>query len=153
MRDAMATTNTAGPVLWAIDGRGIGTGTLNRPDVNNAYDGGLIEGRLAALDGPGAAAGLRAVVLKGNGRHFRAGGSRRPHGRSYSGQWPARHGGHQGARAGVGVRRSRWRDVRRPGRAPRAQTPVGRGRGGTCIVQRKAYRPVGLVLAHDAEKW
>src|SRR5947207_12036850 len=73
MRDAMATTNTAGPVLWAIDGRGIGTVTLNRPDVNNAYDGALIEGLLAALDGLGAAAGLRAVVLKGNGRHFQAG--------------------------------------------------------------------------------
>ena len=69
----MATTNTAGPVLWAIDGRGIGTVTLNRPDVNNAYDGALIEGLLAALDGLGAAAGLRAVVLKGNGRHFQAG--------------------------------------------------------------------------------
>jgi methylglutaconyl-CoA hydratase len=62
------------PVLWSVDPRGVATVTLNRPEVNNAYDGALIEGLLAALDALGAAAAeLRAVVVRGNGRHFQAG--------------------------------------------------------------------------------
>ena len=67
------TPNTAGPVLWSLDARGVATVTLNRPQVNNAYDGALIDGVLAALDALGEAKGLRAVVLKGNGKHFQAG--------------------------------------------------------------------------------
>src|SRR3954468_11056823 len=67
------TSNTHGPVLWDVDARGVATVTLNRPEVNNAYDGAMIEGLLAALDALGAAPGLRAVVLKGNGKHFQAG--------------------------------------------------------------------------------
>jgi methylglutaconyl-CoA hydratase len=62
-----------GPVLWEVDRRGIATVTLNRPEVNNAYNGELIDGLLAALDALGGTAGLRAVVIKGNGRHFQAG--------------------------------------------------------------------------------
>ena len=62
-----------GPVLWDIDARGVATVTLNRPEVNNAYDGALIDGLLAALDALGGAKGLRVVVLKGNGKHFQAG--------------------------------------------------------------------------------
>jgi methylglutaconyl-CoA hydratase len=69
----MAASNNSGPVLWEIDGRGVATVTLNRPEVNNAYDGELIEGLLAALDVLGGREGLRAVVIKGNGRHFQAG--------------------------------------------------------------------------------
>jgi methylglutaconyl-CoA hydratase len=65
--------NTSGPVLWEVDPRGVATVTLNRPEVNNAYNGELIQGLLSALDALGAAAGLRAVVIKGNGRHFQAG--------------------------------------------------------------------------------
>jgi len=67
------TANTTGPVLWSVDARGVAAVTLNRPEVNNAYDGALIEGVLAALDALGQAKGLRAVVLKGNGKHFQAG--------------------------------------------------------------------------------
>ena len=33
----------ADPVLWNLDERGVATVTLNRPEVNNAYDGGLIQ--------------------------------------------------------------------------------------------------------------
>ena len=66
-------TPNNGPVLWDIDARGVATVTLNRPQVNNAYDGTLIDGLLAALDALGQAKGLRAVVLKGNGKHFQAG--------------------------------------------------------------------------------
>src|SRR3954452_16255755 len=67
------TSNLRGPVLWDIDPRGVATVTLNRPEVNNAYNGAMIDGLLAALDALGKAPGLRAVVLKGNGKHFHAG--------------------------------------------------------------------------------
>lgn len=60
-------------VLWEIDRRGVASVTLNRPQVNNAYNGDLIEGLHAAMDALGREAGLRLVVLRGNGRHFQAG--------------------------------------------------------------------------------
>jgi len=37
----------ANPVLWNLDERGVATVTLNRPEVNNAYDAGLIHGVLS----------------------------------------------------------------------------------------------------------
>src|ERR1043166_3780470 len=64
---------TANPVLWDLDARGVATVTLNRPEVNNAYDAGLINGVLSAMDELGKKPNLRIVVLKGNGRHFQAG--------------------------------------------------------------------------------
>src|ERR1044071_4168818 len=64
---------TANPVLWNLDARGVATVTLNRPEVNNAYDAGLINGVLAAMDELGPKPNLRVVVLKGNGKHFQAG--------------------------------------------------------------------------------
>jgi methylglutaconyl-CoA hydratase len=67
------TSNTTGPVLWSVDARGIATVTLNRPEVNNAYNGALIEGVLKALDALGGHKSVRAVMLKGNGKHFQAG--------------------------------------------------------------------------------
>jgi methylglutaconyl-CoA hydratase len=66
-------SNPTGPVLWSIDAGGVANVTLNRPEVNNAYDGGLIDGLLGALDALRAASSLRAVVIRGNGRHFQAG--------------------------------------------------------------------------------
>jgi methylglutaconyl-CoA hydratase len=69
MMSGMAT----GPVLWEVDPRGVATVTLNRPEVNNAYNGALIEGMLAALDALGQESGLRAVMIRGNGKHFQAG--------------------------------------------------------------------------------
>jgi methylglutaconyl-CoA hydratase len=60
-------------VLWTLDGRGMATVTLNRPQVNNAYNGDLIAGLHSAMDALGSESGLRLVVLKGNGRHFQAG--------------------------------------------------------------------------------
>jgi methylglutaconyl-CoA hydratase len=71
--DKRSLSNSAGPVLWDVDARGVATVTLNRPEVHNAYDGTLIQGLLAALDALGEAAGLRAVIVKGNGKHFQAG--------------------------------------------------------------------------------
>lgn len=61
------------PVLWSSDDRGVGTVTINRPERNNAYNGALIQGLHDAMDALGAEKGLRAVVIKGNGRHFQAG--------------------------------------------------------------------------------
>src|SRR5438105_11727966 len=63
----------ANPVLWDIDQRGVATLTLNRPEVNNADDAGLIDGVLSAIDELSSKPLLRVVVLKGNGRHFQAG--------------------------------------------------------------------------------
>jgi len=60
-------------VLREIDKRGVATVTLNRPRVNNAYNGELIDGLHAAMDALGHETGLRMVVLRGNGRHFQAG--------------------------------------------------------------------------------
>lgn len=69
----MSSSNVTGPVLWEVDSRGVATVTLNRPEVNNAYNGDLIQGLLSAMDAIGAMTGLRAVVIRGNGRHFQAG--------------------------------------------------------------------------------
>ena len=61
------------PVLWDLDSRGVATVTFNRPEVNNAYDAGLINGVLAAMDELGKKPSVRVVMLRGNGRHFQAG--------------------------------------------------------------------------------
>jgi methylglutaconyl-CoA hydratase len=61
---------SAQPVLSQVDARGVATVTLNRPEVNNAYDEALIQGLHDAMD---ALSGVRVVVLRGAGRHFQAG--------------------------------------------------------------------------------
>ena len=60
------------PVVHSLDPRGVATLLLNRPEVGNAYNSDMIEGLLAALDGL-AVAELRALLLKGAGKHFQAG--------------------------------------------------------------------------------
>ena len=60
-------------VLLDVDARGVATVTLNRPEVNNAYDAALISGLLKGMDSLEKTPGLRVVVLKGNGKHFQAG--------------------------------------------------------------------------------
>lgn len=69
----MNTSNDDDPVLLEIDGRGVARVTLNRPDRNNAYDGGLIAALLAGLDTLETTHELRAVVIAGRGKHFQAG--------------------------------------------------------------------------------
>ena len=59
------------PVLWNVDARGVATVTLERPEVNNAYDAALIQGLHDAMDALGS--GVRVVLLRGAGRHFQAG--------------------------------------------------------------------------------
>ena len=63
----------ADEVLCSVDARGVATVTLNRPEVNNAYNEALIQGLLAGLDALEKDENLRVVVLRGNGKHFQAG--------------------------------------------------------------------------------
>lgn len=58
-------------VLCERDHRGVVTVTLNRPEVNNAYNGDMIAGLHAAMDALDAQA--RVLILRGRGRHFQAG--------------------------------------------------------------------------------
>ena len=60
-------------VLHEVDGRGVATVTLNRPQVNNAYDGDMIQALLGVFARLGADHAVRVVVLRGNGAHFQAG--------------------------------------------------------------------------------
>src|SRR5438128_582588 len=58
-------------VLSSVDARGVATVTLNRPEVNNAYNEALINGVLSTLASIGPS--VRVVLLKGAGKHFQAG--------------------------------------------------------------------------------
>lgn len=60
-------------VLTDVDARGVATVTINRADVNNAYNGDMIQALLAAFGEIAANPAARVVVLRGNGRHFQAG--------------------------------------------------------------------------------
>lgn len=61
------------PVLSEVDARGVATVTLNRPQVNNAYDGAMVQALLEGARALGADERVRAVVIRGAGRHFQAG--------------------------------------------------------------------------------
>lgn len=67
----------AGTVLLDVDARGVATVTLNRPQVNNAYDADLLRGVHEAVDATLASldttTAVRCVVLRARGRHFQAG--------------------------------------------------------------------------------
>jgi methylglutaconyl-CoA hydratase len=60
-------------VLHAVDGRGVATVTLNRPELHNAYNGDLIDGIAAAFGALKNASAVRLVVVRANGKHFSAG--------------------------------------------------------------------------------
>ena len=60
-------------VLHAVDARGVATVTLNRPRVNNAYNGEMIGALLELFPQLAADAKVRVIVLRGNGPHFQAG--------------------------------------------------------------------------------
>lgn len=62
-----------GTILLSVDGRGVATVTLNRPERNNAYNSDVIGGLLDAFDRLGADKFVRVVVIRGNGKHFQAG--------------------------------------------------------------------------------
>ena len=60
-------------VLVEVDRRGIATVWLNRPEVNNAYDDGLIAALSDAVGRLEREPGVRALLLRGKGKHFQAG--------------------------------------------------------------------------------
>lgn len=61
------------PVLLATDARGIATVTLNRPERGNAYDEAMLAALADGLERLAADPAVRAVVIRGAGRHFQAG--------------------------------------------------------------------------------
>ena len=61
------------PVLLSRDARGIATVTLNRPQVGNAYNAALLDGLTAGLATLRDDPAVRAVVIRGAGKHFAAG--------------------------------------------------------------------------------
>ena len=60
-------------VLIERDDNDIVTVTLNRPEVNNAYDRNVLGALAEGLANLALDTELRALVLRGNGRHFQAG--------------------------------------------------------------------------------
>jgi methylglutaconyl-CoA hydratase len=69
----MSNAENTSAVLLEVDQRKVATVTLNRPAVNNAYDGEFIQAMLGGLDALEKVVGLRVVVIKSNGKHFQAG--------------------------------------------------------------------------------
>lgn len=60
-------------VLLDIDARGVAHVTLNRPEVGNAYDEGLLAALIDGLIRLEADPAIRALVIRGAGKHFQAG--------------------------------------------------------------------------------
>ena len=60
-------------VLTEIDPRGVATISLNRPEVNNAYNSTMIQALLDAGKELITNKTVRIIKLRGNGRHFQAG--------------------------------------------------------------------------------
>lgn len=60
-------------ILVDIDKRGVATLTLNRPQVNNAYNGELVQGLIDGCDSLAANPNVRVLIIRGNGPHFQAG--------------------------------------------------------------------------------
>ncbi len=60
-------------VLCEINNKGIANVCLNRPHKNNAYNEEMIERLLEIFKGLNTEKSLKAVVIRGNGRHFQAG--------------------------------------------------------------------------------
>ncbi len=74
----MSTSTTAAdaasaPVLLSIDARGIATATLNRPQKGNAYNEDLLGALIDGLDQLERNPAVRALVIRGAGKHFQAG--------------------------------------------------------------------------------
>jgi len=60
-------------VLVGVDARGVAQVTLNRPARGNAYDGELLHQLAGGLEALGGRADVRAIVIRGAGKHFQAG--------------------------------------------------------------------------------
>ena len=64
---------TEAAVLSEVDSRGVARLSLNRPEVNNAYNGAMIEQLALALEALALDETVRVIVIRGHGRHFQAG--------------------------------------------------------------------------------
>ena len=60
-------------VLCEVDSRGVATVRLNRPEVNNAYNGDMIDALGEGVEALSKDDAVRIIVIRGNGRHFQAG--------------------------------------------------------------------------------
>ena len=60
-------------VLLEVDKRGVATITLNRPEVNNAYNGEFVKAMIEAVVSCSNDDTVRVIVIRGNGKHFQAG--------------------------------------------------------------------------------
>jgi methylglutaconyl-CoA hydratase len=60
-------------VLLDIDTRGVATVTINRPEVNNAYNSEMIQAMIDGVTHCASNDAVRIIVIKGNGQHFQAG--------------------------------------------------------------------------------
>ena len=69
----MSGASTDAPLSRAIDGRGIVTLTFNRPEKGNSYNGDMLATLQDEVARLGADPAVRAIVLRGNGKHFSAG--------------------------------------------------------------------------------
>jgi methylglutaconyl-CoA hydratase len=69
------------PLLVEKSARGIATLTLNRPEAANCYDEHMMAGLVGALETLGPDESVRAIVLRGAGRHFSGGADVGWHGR------------------------------------------------------------------------
>ena len=65
--------NSDNTVLLETDERGVATLTLNRPEIHNAFDDALIGALLRTLESVENDAGIRALVLRSEGKSFSAG--------------------------------------------------------------------------------
>jgi methylglutaconyl-CoA hydratase len=66
-------TSPDAPLLRTVDGRGVATLTFNRPEKSNSYNQIMLGALLDEVARLGADPSVRAVVLRGAGRHFSAG--------------------------------------------------------------------------------
>lgn len=70
----MSSAKPSAPVvLLDISERGVATVTLNRPEVNNAYNGAVLQAIIDGLEQLAKDPKVRALVIRGAGRHFQAG--------------------------------------------------------------------------------
>ncbi len=60
-------------ILLDLDASGIATVTLNRPEIGNAYNEDMLVELTAGLRSLGGDPAVRAMVLRGAGKHFQAG--------------------------------------------------------------------------------
>ncbi len=59
--------------MCEVDSRGVATVRLNRPEVNNAYNGDMIDALGEGVEALSKDDAVRIIVIRGNGPTFRPG--------------------------------------------------------------------------------